>query len=302
MKNANNFDDQQHPINLGLPITARVRELEGVNSHERLLLLLIASHRDEQTWVSSSTMARAMCTSRSTYYRTRASLLDKGLIEMFERDPKGDKPPLVQLCRALRSTETTPLRVVDTPVPGWDTPVPAPVPHGDTPVRETDTPVPHGDGGCVTHDPLRAKDKGPREEPTPGPTTGPVSVGSSAGVRDYEPTGDQARVVTVSDKIERHPSGEKPNRYPGPCLRCGERVEKAEGTFEKGGDGRYEPMHLDGTCPDPLAKWGQHQENTLHPAVDPMQREEFKGMTEHEVLTVMRERVRSRTATVVVTR
>lgn len=85
--------------------------------------------------------------------------------------------------------------------------------------------------------PLRLK--GYREDGTP-------DFGVSAPVRAYERR--HASSAPVPSPDGRHASRpSKPNKFPGPCARCGNTVPAEQGQLVRHGDG-WGAQHLDGTC------------------------------------------------------
>ena len=64
----------------------------------------------------------------------------------------------------------------------------------------------------------------------------------------------------------RH-SAHRPNRYEGPCLRCGNLVEAGQGTFASKEGGGYGAVHLPGKCLPPAGEVNPQSRHDLSAAV-----------------------------------
>jgi hypothetical protein len=108
----------------------RIREARGLSAYQKAMLFVIES--TGTLFCTNSEACEKTGLSRTTFYRTRDSLVALGLIEVTQRE--GSTTCYRVLARGV-------LSAVYSPVPQWD----PPVPQGDTPVPEGDTPVPEGD-------------------------------------------------------------------------------------------------------------------------------------------------------------
>jgi len=115
----------------------------------------------------------------------------------------------------------------------------------------------------------RAQDNRPKPRKSNGPR--PATENQIRFLRDLVasrmPDTDEAYVASViaqgfdrvSQAIDRlkampkaetaHTGGERVNRYPGRCERCGTTVEAEEGLLAKSDDGTWEVWHREGECP-----------------------------------------------------
>lgn len=223
------------------PDDAVVRVARGLTGTEKQFLWCLTSHQQVMKTAVERTF-EDMAMSRATFYRTRSSLLAKGLIT-----------------ETLRTRTTTEYRLVR---PALEALVPShseteALSHSETPVSEGDAAVSHRDSAVSQRDatvslcaPEREQEGELEGEHRRATTT--AAAAAHTGI-DFTPLAkggrSAAEIVASAPQPVAQPVSHTPNRKAEACLDCGKVVAAGKGTLGTNAKGYAQAVHLDGDCP-----------------------------------------------------